>query len=180
MILKDIDGFVPSYKEANNSDDYNNGFADGVLFVMDELYHVPTVDAVTVVRCKYCCHSYDDIGGLTCSYGPCVDCIVPEDFYCKHGERKERMTVKAIKKSTLLEIARISREYARTGDVDILSARIEVAKKLATQAYGKDYAWLAFADFADSTCGVNALYHNCTDEDFCELFRAMKFEVLDE
>ena len=88
--------------------------------------------------------------------------------------------MKAIKKSTLLELARISREYARTGNVDILAARIEVAKKLATQAYGKDYAWLAFADFADSTCGVNALYHNCTDEDFCELFRAMKFEVLDE
>ena len=44
-------------------------------------------DVATVVRCKDCCHSYDDIGGLTCSYGPCVDCIVPEDFYCKHGER---------------------------------------------------------------------------------------------
>lgn len=37
-------------------------------------------------RCKDCCHSYDDIGGLVCSYGPCVDCLVPEDFYCKHGD----------------------------------------------------------------------------------------------
>lgn len=88
--------------------------------------------------------------------------------------------MKAIKKSTLLELARISREYARTGDINILSARIETAKKLATQAYGKDSAWLAFVDFAESTCGVYALYHNCTDEDFCELFRTMKFEVLDE
>lgn len=88
--------------------------------------------------------------------------------------------MKAIKKSTLLELARISREYARTGDVDILSTRIKAAKELATQAYGKDCAWPAFVDFAHSTCGVYALYHNCTDEDFCELFRAMKFEVLDE
>ena len=39
-----------------------------------------------VVRCKY---SYENIDGLTCVYGPCVDCTVPEDFYCKYGEREE-------------------------------------------------------------------------------------------
>ena len=88
--------------------------------------------------------------------------------------------MKAIKKSTLLELARLTRKYARTGDIDILSARIEIAKELAKQAYGRDYAWLAFVDFAESTCGIYALYHNCTDEDFCKLFRAMEFEVLDE
>lgn len=49
---------------------------------------MPAADVAPVVRCKDCCHSYDGIGGLVCSYGPCVDCIVPEDFYCKHGERK--------------------------------------------------------------------------------------------
>ena len=49
---------------------------------------MPAADVAPVVRCKDCCHSYDSIGGLVCSYGPCVDCIVPEDFYCKHGERK--------------------------------------------------------------------------------------------
>lgn len=88
--------------------------------------------------------------------------------------------MKAIKKSTLLELARISRKYARTGDVDILSARIEAAKKLATQAYGIDNAWLAFADFMSATVGVYALYPKCTNEEICELFRALKFEVLDE
>lgn len=46
------------------------------------------VDAVPVVRCKGCCHSFDDPGGLTCGYGPCVDFIVPGDFYCKYGKRK--------------------------------------------------------------------------------------------
>ena len=88
--------------------------------------------------------------------------------------------MKAIKKSTLFELARLTRKYARTGDVDILSARIETAKKLATQAYGKNNAWLPFADFMNATVGVYALYPKCTNEELCEMFRALKFEVLDE
>ena len=88
--------------------------------------------------------------------------------------------MKAIKKSTLLELADYTREYARTGDVDILSTRIEIAKKLAAQAYGKDNAWLPFADFMNATVGVYALYPECTDEEICDLFKALKFEVLDE
>ena len=88
--------------------------------------------------------------------------------------------MKAIKKSTLLELARIVRKYARTGDVDILSAKIETAKKLATQSYGKENAWSAFAGFVDAVVGVYALYPKCTNEELCELFRALKFEVLDE
>lgn len=88
--------------------------------------------------------------------------------------------MKAIKKSTLLELARIVRKYARTGDVDILDAKIEVAKELATQAYGKDNAWSAFAGFVDAVVGVYALYPKCTNEELCELFRTLKFEVLDE
>ena len=88
--------------------------------------------------------------------------------------------MKAIKRSTLLELARIVRKYARTGDVDILDAKIEVSKELATQAYGKDNAWLPFADFMNATVGIYALYPKCTNEELCELFRALKFEVLDE
>ena len=88
--------------------------------------------------------------------------------------------MRAIKRSTLFELGRLTRKYARTGDVDILSARIEIARKLATQAYGKDYAWLSFADFMNAAVGVYALYPECTDEEICELFRVLKFEVLDE
>ena len=88
--------------------------------------------------------------------------------------------MKAIKKSTLLELTDYTRKYTRTGDVDILSTRIEIAKKLATQAYGKDNAWLPFADFMNATVGVYALYPECTDEEICDLFKALKFEVLDE
>ena len=88
--------------------------------------------------------------------------------------------MKAIKKSTLLELARIVRKYVRTGDVDILSAKFETAKKLATQAYGKDNAWSAFSNLVDAAVGVYALYPKCTNEELCEMFRALKFEVLDE
>ena len=88
--------------------------------------------------------------------------------------------MKSIKRSTLLELARLTRKYARTGDVDILSTRIEIAKELATQAYGKDNAWLPFTEFMNAVIGVYALYPKCTGEEICELFRALKFEVLDE
>lgn len=49
----------------------------------------PTVDAVPVVRCRECKHSYESISGRFCSMGPCVDCFVPEYFFCSYGERKE-------------------------------------------------------------------------------------------
>ena len=42
-----------------------------------------------VVRCKDCIHSYDDLCGLCCAYGVCVDCIVQPEFYCADGKRKE-------------------------------------------------------------------------------------------
>lgn len=54
----------------------------------------PTVDAVPVVRCRDCKHSYEDLGGLCCSYGPCVDCPVPPDFWCANGRRREDSNAK--------------------------------------------------------------------------------------
>ncbi len=37
---------------------------------------------------------------------------------------------------------------------------------------------MSIVDFVDATIGVYALYPECTDEELCELFRALKFEVL--
>lgn len=53
------------------------------------LLSIPDADVATVVRCKDCKHSWEDIGGLTCSHGVCVDCAVLADFYCAYGERKD-------------------------------------------------------------------------------------------
>jgi hypothetical protein len=44
---------------------------------------------VEVVRCRDCNHSYEDLGGLYCSFGPCVDCPVSPDFWCANGRRRE-------------------------------------------------------------------------------------------
>ena len=49
----------------------------------------PTADAVPIVRCKDCIHSYDDLCGLCCTCGPYVDCVVQPEFYCAEGKRKE-------------------------------------------------------------------------------------------
>ena len=90
--------------------------------------------------------------------------------------------MKAIKRSTLLELARLNRSCTRTNGENavVLPAKTKAAKELATQAYGNDDSWIAFAEFVSATVGVYALYPECTDEEICELFRSLKFEVLDE
>ena len=53
------------------------------------LHDMPTEDVTLVVRCKDCKYSWEDLSGLCCSYGVCVDCTVPDDFYCAYAIRKE-------------------------------------------------------------------------------------------
>ena len=57
--------------------------------MLDEVECFQSADVAPVVRCKDCKHSWEDIGGLTCSHGVCVDCAVLADFYCAYGERKD-------------------------------------------------------------------------------------------
>lgn len=68
----------------------NTHFINGIESVMEYAEQLPTVDAEVVVRCKDCKHSWEDLGGLTCSHGVCVDCNVLGDFYCSYGERKDK------------------------------------------------------------------------------------------
>lgn len=65
-------------------DNLAEGFAEAIRIAK---YIAPTVDAVPVVRCKDCRNSYEGIDGRICSFGPCVDCVVPDDFFCSFGER---------------------------------------------------------------------------------------------
>ena len=53
-----------------------------------EIAEMSAADVASVVRCKDCEYSWEDIGGLTCGYGRCVDCIVPEDFFCADGAKR--------------------------------------------------------------------------------------------
>lgn len=49
----------------------------------------PAAGVAPVVHCWECEHSYEAVGGRFCTYGVCVDCEVPDDFYCGNGKRGE-------------------------------------------------------------------------------------------
>lgn len=57
--------------------------------ICNSLDSVPAADVAPVVRCKNCVHSYASIFGYVCSKGPCVDCDVPENFWCAYGARMD-------------------------------------------------------------------------------------------
>ena len=57
--------------------------------IVTDIREMKSADVAPVVRCRDCKHSYEDLGGLYCSYGPCVDCPVPPDFWCANGRRRE-------------------------------------------------------------------------------------------
>lgn len=64
---------------------------DGIPYdvLAADIREMPAVDAVPVVRCRECMYSWEDLSGLCCSYGPCVDCPVSPDFWCANGRRGE-------------------------------------------------------------------------------------------
>ena len=74
-----------------DADTICEGMVEGwqTVLIKAQVDNAPTVDAVVVTRCKDCKYSWEDIGGLCCSYGPLIDCIVPEDFFCAYGKPKE-------------------------------------------------------------------------------------------
>ena len=53
------------------------------------LEQLPTVDAVVVIRCKDCEHTYESFGRLVCDHGVCKGCTVREDFFCADGVKRE-------------------------------------------------------------------------------------------
>ena len=75
------------HKRKMSGADFGGEFWDEAVLVSDIMNASP-VDAVPVVRCKDCVHSYDDLVGLCCTCGPYVDCVVQPDFYCADGKRR--------------------------------------------------------------------------------------------
>ena len=65
-------------------DQYTMGFLEAVLRVENFL----SADAVPVVRCKDCIHSYEEFGFICCTCGPYVDCVVQPEFYCADGKER--------------------------------------------------------------------------------------------
>lgn len=57
--------------------------------VRELVRRAPAADVAPVVRCRECKNSYEDLAGRVCVYGHCVDCIVPDNFYCAYGARMD-------------------------------------------------------------------------------------------
>ena len=86
----------PIYAEEDNitgsgmSYDEICGYNDGIDIAWNKINQAPTIDAVPVVRCKYCIRRYDTdecpmcflIEGNYCEY-------TNENGFCDRGERKE-------------------------------------------------------------------------------------------
>ena len=86
----------PIYAEEDNitgsgmSYDEICGYNDGIDIAWNKIDQAPTIDAVPVVRCKYCIRRYDTdecpmcflIEGKYCEY-------TNENGFCDRGERKE-------------------------------------------------------------------------------------------
>lgn len=71
--------------EYARSVDKTDTFGARLRQIVDEQ---PTADVDPVVHCRECENSYESVGGRICAYGVCVDCVVPEDFFCQYGERR--------------------------------------------------------------------------------------------
>ena len=86
----------PIYAEEDNitgsgmSYDEICGYNDGIDIAWNKIDQAPTIDAVPVVRCKYCIRRYDTdecpmcflIEGNYCEY-------TNENGFCDRGERRE-------------------------------------------------------------------------------------------
>ena len=86
----------PIYAEEDNitgsgmSYDEICGYNDGIDIAWNKIDQAPTIDAVPVVRCKYCIRRYDTdecpmsflIEGNYCDY-------TNENGFCDRGEKKE-------------------------------------------------------------------------------------------
>ena len=63
--------------------DFGGEFWDETVLASD-IKNAPTVDAVEVVRCKYCAVPHNKYTGCPKLNG----LVTPPDFYCPFGERK--------------------------------------------------------------------------------------------
>lgn len=80
---------MAEYIERRTAIEHLNVWCGGCGSAVECILAEPAADVAPVVRCRDCKHSYEDLGGLYCSYGPCVDCPVPPDFWCANGRRRE-------------------------------------------------------------------------------------------
>ena len=70
--------------------------------------------------------------------------------------------MKKVNKKPMDELIRISKKYWRTGDTDLLPARIKFSEELSNQAFGNDYNWCSFSELVNSAVKFNKSITNET------------------
>ena len=83
-----LDEFLKRYTEMERNRNLVFAACEIKQDFADMVSNFQPVDAIEVVRCKDCIHSYDDLCGLCCTCGPYVDCIVQPEFYCAEGKER--------------------------------------------------------------------------------------------
>ena len=66
---------------------HGNSMRGGIRKALRCIEQAPTVDAVTVVRCRECKHQHDCDTHFCDALG--MDCPDDSEFFCSYGERKE-------------------------------------------------------------------------------------------
>lgn len=102
-LQKDEAKFDKEAEDAQNDPSYTECYSDamwsranGIRDAIIEVYDAPTIDAVSVVRCKECKnrekYPCDEIEFYECShlrlYG--TKCGVTDDWFCADGERRDQ------------------------------------------------------------------------------------------
>lgn len=92
--------------------------------------------------------------------------------------------MRTIQKETFDRLIRLERKYHKTGDTDLLDARIRAGEQLAEQEMGKRAAtvsgWLKFCDLASAIVGGrHSLKPDISDADLYEIMRILGYEVVD-
>ena len=88
--------------------------------------------------------------------------------------------MKTVKKSTIDELLRVVRKYAKTGDTDILTKKLEICSKLSVEAFGSEGKWLQFADLAGAVVGVNPLVPGASNQVVYDVLKVIRIEVVEE
>lgn len=85
--------------------------------------------------------------------------------------------MKTISKDSVDNLFRITRKYYKTGDVDSLPARLEMAEKLSKEAFDSPDSWLGFAEMASAIVGNDLKCQTIESDSIYKIFEILGFTV---
>lgn len=77
-------------------------------------------------------------------------------------------------------LADLTREYAATGDKELVRARFDAAEELSKELYGRDCWWCTLTDLFSAMCGIYPLKENFSDSRIIRVLKIFDIEVIKE